>query len=282
VSAPAWPDPPVGFVLWPEERHALYAAAALANEVRARGLGHWTGWERALAHGSAGSGRGVSAVIDGGSGTRWRLKAMRRGGLLAAVWRDRYPSARRLVATLSASVAARERGVPTAVAVALFVESGAAGLARGAMAFEEIEGSEDLARRVVSKAATREDIVATVTAVRAMHDLGVDHPDLNLGNVLLRKRPDGSPEALLIDFDRATFSAGPLSFGARQAGLRRLERSCAKLTGAPGPLGPGSEDVWYTAYAGEDAKLAHRLADGRPVGRFALAVHRARWRKNAS
>jgi hypothetical protein len=203
---------------------------------------------------------------------------MRRGGRLAGIWRDRYGSARRLVATLSASAEARARGVPTAQPVALIVEVGFGGFARGAMAFAEIEESEDLARRVVRKAATRADFEAAIGAVRAMHDLGVVHPDLNLGNVLLRPKSASLPDVFLIDFDRATFAPGPLPFGRRQAGLRRLERSCAKLTGIPGPLGPGSEDFWYTTYAGDDADLAHRLARGRAWGRCALAVHRLGWR----
>jgi hypothetical protein len=150
------------------------------------------------------------------------------------------------------------------------------------MAFEEIEGSEDLARLVVRGSATRADIAAAISSVRAMHDHGVRHPDLNLGNVLLRRRPDASPEAFLVDFDRATFAPGPLPFAARQAAVRRLERSCVKLTGIPGPLGAGSENLWYTMYAGGDAALARRLARGRSVGRLALAVHRLGWRRNAS
>jgi hypothetical protein len=280
VTSPAWPEPPAGFVLRPDDTCALYVAAPLASAVRLRGLQAWDAWEGALAQGSVASGRGVTAIVDGGSGARWRLKAMRRGGRLARVWRDRYPSARRLVATLSASVEAQARGVPTAAPVALIVNAGAGGLVRGAMAFEEIEPSEDLAQLVLRGAATRADLAATIDAVRAMHDRGVIHPDLNLGNVLLRPRGQGSPEAFLIDFDRATFTPGPLPFAARQAALRRLERSCAKLTGSPGPFGPGSEDLWYALYSGDDAELGHRLAGGRRMGRLSLAAHRAGWRRN--
>jgi hypothetical protein len=266
-------------MLRPDGARALYVAGPLASEVCARGLHVWEAWDRALAGGSKASGRGATALVDGCAGARWRLKAMRRGGRLAGIWRNRYPSVHRLVATLSASAEARARGIPTAAAIALIVEAGHGGFARGAMAFEEIEGSEDLARRVVRNAATRADLVATIGTVRAMHDRGILHPDLNLGNVLLRPRADGSPEAFVIDFDRATFAPGPLPFGARQAALRRLERSCAKLTGAPGPRGPGSEDLWYIIYAGEDVDLARRLAGGRPMGRLALAVHRLGWRR---
>jgi hypothetical protein len=184
-----------------------------------------------------------------------------------------------LVDTLAASVEARARGVPTAAPIALIVASGVGGFARGAMAFEEIEGSEDLARRVVRGAATRADLKAAIDTVRAMHDRGVSHPDLNLGNVLLRQRAESTPEIFVIDFDRATFAPQPLPVAARQAALRRLERSCAKLTGAPGPWGPGTEDFWYNAYARDDVALARRLASGRTAGRLALAFHRLGWRR---
>lgn len=280
MSGSSWPDPPAGFVLRPRGRGALYVAAPLEEAVHARGLDSWDAWHRALAGGSPASGRGATVVVDGAPGSRWRVKTMRRGGRLARLWRDRYGSARRLVATLSASAEAKARGVPTAQPVALIVEAGPGGFARGAMAFAEIEGSEDLAQRVMRRAATRDDVEATIGAVRAMHDRGVLHPDLNLGNVLLRPRGGASPEVFLIDFDRASFAPGPLSFGCRQAAVRRLERSCAKLTGAPGPLGPGSEDLWYSTYAGNDAELARRLARGRLWGRFALAVHRLGWRRD--
>jgi hypothetical protein len=280
VSALAWPDPPAGFVLQADGAGALYVFEPLLIAVRSRGLDAWDGWDRELASGSVASGRGATAVVDGDSGTRWRLKAMRRGGRLASVWRDRYPSALRLVATLSASVEARARGIPTADPVALIVRSGPGRLVRGAMAFVEIERSEDFARLVLRNAATRADLDATIDAVRALHDRGVNHPDLNLGNILLRSRAGGAPEAFVIDFDRATFAAEPLPFGARQAALRRLERSCAKLTGNPGPFGAGSEDLWYTVYAGNDVELGRRLRSGRRLGRLSLAAHRAGWRRN--
>ncbi len=280
LSESAWPPPPPGFVLRPESRAALYVAASLEAEASARGLESWEGWERALAVGASGSGRGASAVIAGRSGPRWRLKALRRGGLPARVGLDRYPSSGRLVAILSATVEAAARGVPTGRPVALIIdEGGPRGAARGALAVEEIEGSEDLAERVVRREATREDLVATLRAVRSMHDLGVRHPDLNLGNVLLRSRSEELPEVFLIDFDRATFAEGPLAFSARQAAVRRLERSCAKLTGDAGPMGPGTEDLWYDLYAEGDSELSRRFSSGRAAGRWALLAHSLGWRR---
>ena len=280
MSEVRWPEPPGGFVLRPLGRRALYVAEPMEGDVRARGLDGWDAWDRALAGGAGRSGRGVTAVVEGAAGVRWRLKRMRRGGRAARVWSDRYPSAERLVATLAASIEARSRGVPTARPIVLIVETGRVGMARGAIAFEELEGTQDLATRMVSGSATKEDLAAAIGVVRAMHDRGVVHPDLNLGNLLLRDRAGAPPEVFVIDFDRAAFTHGPLDFAARQAAVRRLERSCAKLTGAPGPLGPGSEDLWYTVYAGEDAELARRFSRGRAVGRLALAIHRLGWRRN--
>jgi 3-deoxy-D-manno-octulosonic acid kinase len=280
VSGIRWPEPPAGFVVRASGGRALYVAEPLEADLRSRGLHEWEAWDRALAAGMTSSGRGATALVSGASGRLWRLKTMRRGGILGRLWRDRYPSAVRLVATLTASEEARARGIPTARPVALIVEVESGGLARGSMAFEEIEGAEDLARHVRREAATRADLSAALGAVRSMHDRGVHHADLNLGNILLRAGPREAPEAFVIDFDRAVVGPSPRPFADRQAALRRLERSCAKLTGAPGPFGPGSEDVWYSIYAGDDAGLASRLARGRPAGRLALAVHRMGWRRS--
>jgi hypothetical protein len=280
VSGTGWPAPPGGFVARPSGASVLYAAARVEGAVLSRGLSAAPGWVTALREGAHASGRSATTVVEGVEGTRWRLKSMRRGGALAILWRDRYPSAARLVATLTATVEARERGVPTPATVAMLVVRGPGFLARGFMATEEIEASEDLARRVLRGAVTAADLVATMTAVRAMHDRGVVHPDLNLGNVMLRQRGERPPDASFVDFDRAWFLDGPAPFALRQAAIRRLERSCAKLTGRPGALGPGSEDLWYTLYAGGDAALDAGLARGRPLGRLALGLHRIGWRRN--
>jgi tRNA A-37 threonylcarbamoyl transferase component Bud32 len=281
VSRRRWPEPPAGFVLRSEGASALYVAEPLEDELRKRQLSRWAEWDLRLAAGESATGRGATAVVSAASGPPWRLKRMRRGGHAARIWRDRYPSTERLVATLAASVEVLARGVPTARPVALMLESGTGTMVRGAMAFEEIVDSEDLAHRVGSGQLTRDELTAAIGTVRVMHDRGIVHPDLNLGNVLLRSTAGGPPEVFVIDLDRASFADGPLDFQARQAAVRRLERSCAKLTGQPGPLGAGSEDLWYDLYAGRDAELQGRFASGRRAGRFKLALHRLGWRRSS-
>ncbi|HEX4823709.1 MAG TPA: lipopolysaccharide kinase InaA family protein [Candidatus Polarisedimenticolaceae bacterium] len=262
-----WPEPPAGFTRRDDERRALYADSAALTAVLGAGLDREETWERALSAPVAGGRRGTAILGD------WRLKALGRGGVLGAMWRDRYPGVSRPVSILRATVEAAARGVPTAAAVALLVTLGPGRMARGFFAVRELDGFEDMGSRARRGTLDEHALAAALAAVRAMHDHGVIHPDLNLGNVLVRETA-----VAIIDFDRARFLDGGAPFAERQAAIRRLERSCAKITGCAGALGPGSEPLWYELYAGDDASLRARLERGRAVGRLALAAHRARWR----
>jgi hypothetical protein len=251
------------------------------RDLLGRGFAAAPAWEAALSRGTGTSGRAPSAVVEGAGGVSWRLKAMRRGGILAPLWRARYPSASRLLATLSATLQAQARGVPTAPAIGMLIVRGPGGLARGFMAVEEIAGASDLAAIVAGAGLDELTLARVMSTVRDMHDRGVVHPDLNLGNILVA----GAREATavrVIDFDRARFTEGGVPFGDRQAAIRRLERSCAKLTGNAGPMGPGTEDRWYEVYARGDRALAARLAGGRKAGRALLVLHKLGWRKPRS
>jgi hypothetical protein len=271
----AWPAPPDGFALRAVEGGALYADATLQGAVVEARLDGEAAWPDGSAPSDA-AGRGPTLVLATPAGHRWRLKRLRRGGFLGALWRDRYPTASRPLGILTATLGAASRGVPTARPIAMLLRRGPASLVRAYLAVEELDGFEDLAARARRGALSRGDVAAALATIRAMHDRGVLHPDLNLGNVLVR----GGREAAVIDFDRARLLEGAAAFSARQAALRRIERSCAKVTGSPGPLGAGSEDLWYTLYAGDDATLRARLHGGRRVGRLVLAVHRAGWRRS--
>ena len=229
---------PEGFSQRAAARGTLYVAAGLEDEALRLGLDRGPGWERLLAAGDGATGRGASAVVARGASPAWRLKRMRRGGLTARLWGDRYPFPGRLVAMLAASGEARRRGIATPAAVALLVERDAFPLVRGFLAIEEIAGAEDLARRARRGALSEADVAAAMRAVRRMHDAGMDHPDLNLGNILVG--PEG---AHVIDLDRVTFEAGPLSRARRERALTRLARSSVKIT--------GSEGLWHDAYREE-------------------------------
>ena len=278
MSPTAWPAPPAGFAFRAGPGRALYAETSLEEHVVAAGFEDEAAWSRGGPRTSA-AGRGGTIVLDAAAGGRWRLKRLRRGGWAGAVWSDRYPTASRPLGILRATHEAASRGVPTARPIAMLLLRGPAPLVRAYLAVEELDGFEDLAARARRGGLMRADLAAALTAIRAMHDRGVVHPDLNLGNVMVRVGDAAATRAAVIDFDRARFLTGPAGFSVRQAALRRLERSCAKITGSPGPLGPGSENLWYAMYAADDGALRARLDGGRRMGRLVLAFHRAGWRR---
>jgi hypothetical protein len=272
-----WPEPPPGFTRRVDGKRAVYVGGTDETPFVGYKLDDPAEWERRLAAAPATRGRGATAILET-SRSAWRLKRMRRGGATARIWNDRYPRAKRLVKILATGAEALRNGLPTARPVGLLMESGPGPLVRGWMAFEEIANAESVAERLLAGKLTRDDLAAALGTVRAFHDEGFIHPDLNLGNVLLR--PTGSRiEAFVIDLDRTTATNQPADTSTRIDALRRLERSCEKLTGSPAPLGPGSDDLWYSLYAGSDADLARRLTRSRAAGRALLAWHRLGWRK---
>ena len=240
------------------------------EEAVAAGLLRPETWEAHLAGGGAGRGRAGRLLFP--DGTSLALKRMRRGGSLAWLWRDRFLGRGRLIRNMTVAREAIARGVPTPAPVALLTAGGPPGLFRAWLATETVEGARDLAALLRERAVGPAQVAASLRAVRAMHDAGIEHRDLNLGNLLLRSGPSG-PEAFVIDLDRARVLPRALSRRARQAALRRLERSHVKLFGVPGPFGADGAE-WYEGYAAGDPELARYLAAGREVGRLRLALHR--------
>ncbi len=239
------------------------------EEMVAAGLLDPARWEAGLGEGGPGRGRAGLLTLPGGA--VWG-KRMRRGGAVGRLWRDRFAGRDRLVQNVTVAAEAVARGVSTAAPVALLTEEGPPGLFRGWLATEWLEGARDLATLLGERAVGPTEVAAALAAVRAMHDAGVEHPDLNLGNLLLRLAPAGA-QAFVIDLDRARLRRRSLSPARRQAALRRLERSHAKMFGTAGPFG-GDGALWYEGYAGDDAALSAYLTAGRPAGRLRLAMHR--------
>jgi tRNA A-37 threonylcarbamoyl transferase component Bud32 len=247
----------------------LVARAERVESLEAAGWTDPAVWDRLLERAPRRSGRGGTARVEVGPGHPLRIKRMRRGGLLEPVWRDRFRGTSRLLRNLSVPAEALARGVPTANPVALLMLSGPPGLHRAWIAFDEIEGAIDLTAVMrSSRPADRDELRTAIGAVRVLHDRGVEHPDLNLGNLMLRRR-DGGAEAFVIDLDRGRIHDGALAFAARQRALRRLERSWVKETARE-----DRTDWIYDGYAGSDADLRARLSGGRRTGRWLTRLHR--------
>ena len=272
-------DVPEGFEALRMDGSTLIVAEDARKPIRAAGLDRVAGWEDRLARHASGSGRGGTTRLELDDGSTAVLKQMRRGGALAALWRDRYPGTRRLTDNLRVPLEALRRGVPTARPLALLLAAGPPGFHRGWAAYEQISDAPDLIeilRSASPPSAEEIDVVAGV--VRGMHDAGVEHRDLNLGNLLLRRRPNAGAEAFVIDLDRGRLWDGPVPLSHRVRALCRLERSTVKLFGERPVEGFDLRRRWYESYARDDRELGERLDEARRANRFRLSLHRLGWR----
>jgi len=269
------PGVPEGFTALRSAGTTLIAADTCVETLVEAQLETPSGWQGRLAESPAASGRGGQGRLEAPGGTLI-LKQLRRGGLPAALWRDRFPGTARLIANLTTPLEVERRGIATARPVALLVVPGPPGLYRGFLATRQIPGAVDLRRRFVSGPPPSEpELGAALGLVRRMHDAGIEHPDLNLGNLLLRLDESG-PCAWVIDLDRARLSSGPLAFAARQRAVRRLERSYLKVSGERS----GGPD-WYALYAAGSRELLDGFRRGRSTGNLLHRLHRLGWRNGS-
>ncbi len=180
---------------------------------------------------------------------------------------------------------AGRRGVPTARLA--FGAGGAmrSGTTLPVLATEEIEGARALVEILASPSTDRDAtgnrrraLGAAGAAVRRAHDLGLDHADLNVGNILLTD--PGEPVAHLIDLGPGRL--GPALPPARRgANLVRLFRSAEKHLGED-PRRLRDAAAFVRGYLRAAPDPGRRLR-GRLLGSVrrrlpAVALHRLRWR----
>ena len=170
-------------------------------------------------------GRGGVRFIAGPDG-RAVLRHYCRGGLVAGVLGDRflYLGAARTRPMREFAVLARAHAlglpVPRPIA-ARFVRSGLH--YRADLATMAIEPARTVATLVAHGELEGFDWAALGRTIRAFHDAGVWHADLNAHNIL--RDPDGT--FWLLDFDRGWL--GPPQDRWRRRNLARLERSLLKV-----------------------------------------------------
>ena len=270
---------PVGFTRRTAGRTTVVAAAEHLAALASQGLDRAVAGLLDLEPETGGPGRGVTALIPLGGGRRARMKQMRRGGLLGPLWRDRFLSRQRLMDNLRVPLAALARGVATAKPVGLWIVSGPPGFCRAWLATEEIEGARDLTRRIASgePPPTTGDIDEVIALVRAMHDAGIDHRDLNLGNLLLADPGRGAMRAFVVDLDRARILPRALGARARMRALRRLERSAVKLFGERPLASFDLRGRIYDAYAAGEPRWTRVTSRARRANRVSIALHRLGW-----
>ncbi|MDH3626215.1 MAG: hypothetical protein OEV00_08055 [Acidobacteriota bacterium] len=220
-----------------EERRAIWKAHGLDDPGR---------WKSYLAEATEAGGRGGWRRVDAGHES-WVLKQLGRGGLTATLWRDRFLGSGRMLANVTVPVAARRRGVATPEIVGALAVSGPPLLYRGWLAIVEETDTRDLARRLVDGEALDEAVQRKiVSAIRKLHDAGIEHRDLNLGNILVSC--SASPTVTILDLDRARVHDGPLDDALRERGVRRLLRSYRKLRLQHGDPVDWDAEAWPDLY----------------------------------
>jgi 3-deoxy-D-manno-octulosonic acid kinase len=231
---------PPGYELFVEGDVTIAARHADMTFVRA--CINESGTVSRYAEGASGShplqGRGVAYVMHAGD-ARWVVRHYRRGGAIASALGDRYLRAAtpRPVAELIVSEAARARGIATpAVAAAVVYNDGM--WYRGDIATQFIPDAADLAEISLSARKWTDEMRSAAwraagAALRMAFEGGLEHPDLNLKNILVQKTETGV-KAFVIDLDRAHLRPSAVSPGERTAMLSRLERSRLKIEKATG------------------------------------------------
>jgi 3-deoxy-D-manno-octulosonic acid kinase len=205
------------------------------------------GWEDAAEHLSDPDQIHAEEVVAGGreahpvatlpNGSRVVVRRYRRGGMVRLVNRGLYFGGNRAFDELRAAERARAGGVRTPVVVAAIERPARVAGYRAWLATVLLPGGTNLAAWLAAEAdeARRKGALREAGRQTAlMHAAGVAHADLNLRNLLVMPGEAGG-EVYLLDFDKATVSAAPVSPARRERDLRRLARSARKLEAGLGP-----------------------------------------------
>jgi 3-deoxy-D-manno-octulosonic acid kinase len=256
------------------------------------------GGVRPVAANAGASGRGIPYEAHDDRGRPVVVKALRRGGLPSKVRRSTY-GLERLAAEMAVHQEAVRRGVPVS-RLAFGAVWGAA--PKGEVAFLatfRIERTRALAEILSGPFRDREDrrrrhaaLRSVGRAVRRAHDLGLEHADLNIGNLLIGEVGSSGhePEAWVIDLGLSTLGTS-LAGGQRASNLVRLLRSAEKHLGSdPGRRRDAAAFLGgYCAGSGDAGSVprASETAAGREFRRTllrsirrrlpAIALHRLGW-----
>jgi 3-deoxy-D-manno-octulosonic acid kinase len=230
---------PTGYVVERERGVEIVALPSVIGVVRdaVAGAGTLYGWAW-RSGGRSFTGRGAAWSVATPHGD-WVVRHYRRGGAVARVLGDRYVRAGepRPLRELRASVLARSRGVATPEVVAALVYP--SGLVyRADLATTWVQDSADLAETVLGTGRASAEVRlaawrATGALLRVAFAAGVEHADLNLRNILIRRTGD-DVAALLLDLDRAVVHGRAVGDDVRRSMLERLHRSRRKLESAAG------------------------------------------------
>ena len=270
---------PPGFVREGDGGALSLVRVDLAAGARALGLFAPDGIARALAAGAplAGGRAAAAAIAWPGGGPEIVVRQLRHGGVLGPLLGVAYLGPGRVLRELAVTSALAARGEALVPQPALALARRIAGpLWECAIGTVRLPGGDLFAalQRAESAGARLAALAACAVAVRAFHDLGARHADLNAANLILAHR-GGRLAASLIDLDRARVQA-PVPARRRAHELARLWRSLAKRGGRAG-LAASERDAFLAAYCAGDAALERALRSHLQRFRLLSALHAWRY-----
>ncbi|HEX9428517.1 MAG TPA: lipopolysaccharide kinase InaA family protein [Candidatus Polarisedimenticolia bacterium] len=213
----------------------------------------------------AGTGRGALMQLDLGGAPAIGKRAL-HGGLAGPLLGGLYLGSRRIVAQLNAAVRLDERGIPTPDVLAVGWRPALPGLTAQAILTRAIPGALNLYEAVQHDAPWRRRrgiLSQAARLVRAMHDAGFLHADLNVTNLVLGGTAEGD-RIHVVDLDKGRFVAAP-GLSQRAGNLGRLARSHRKWIRGGSRVTPREEIFFMRCYAGSDRALLRALL--RELGR---------------
>ena len=201
-------------------------------------------------------GVGLRIPLKGRRDDRGVVRFFRRGGWVRWLGPYYFHATERFLEELQIAEDLVERGIPTAEILLLRVRRHRMAWTSAYLVTREITGTRDLwgawseAGEGFGARLNRlqEGILDEAARfVATLHDAGLEHPDLNLRNILVRGRP-GKREYFVLDLDRARVGES-LGGAERWKQLRRLYRSFEKLRAGHGvSLGPEARARFLRAY----------------------------------
>jgi 3-deoxy-D-manno-octulosonic acid kinase len=209
-------------------RKTVYIRRELAPDARAI-LARLDELGRMRTGGAGNRASGFPLKIEGGPDLF--VRRMRRGGLIRLLVSDLYIGfLPRPLRELAVGAEAMRRDLPLAEPMGAIVERVAPGIYRGIVVTRAMTGMTlwEFIRTDDDPAVRNHVMLLARRVIDAMHQAGLFHADLNLGNLFVRTDGDSLSVAIL-DLDKARLLNHPLSPAMRRRNLRRLLRSIQKL-----------------------------------------------------
>lgn len=229
----------------------------------------------------------VRVSLPGSHGGNFILRRCVRGGILGRLLgRNFFGIRTRMFHETALTSFAMRLGLPVAEIIVAAREPIAPFLYRGWILTREIPDSRNLRSYLDSQAIDpsheeqqdRRAILSNLAGLIAkMHDSGIYHGDLHVGNILVQRSPGNSPQVCLIDFDKSDI-VKEMDLPRRIKNLMRLYRSVIKRPGLPEKLVPGYLERFWVAYFRGDRSARQRA--GKLFKRYSLIFysHMLWWR----